>query len=115
MKQRLRLRVKQRRAQMLLHSYLYYKRDEPLIDDYTWQKWADELVILQKEYKGQNKKTKVGFYDEMFEDWDGSTGCHLKFDFGIINAALRLLRYMEEYDGATPTPPPTMIRPKRKP
>ena len=33
---------------MLVHSYLYYKLDNPIIDDDTWQKWANELAELQR-------------------------------------------------------------------
>ena len=67
-------KIKQRRTQMLIHSYRYYVLDDPVITDEKWQQWADELTELQL------RKSKIGFYDEAFADWNGSTGMHLPFD-----------------------------------
>ena len=66
--------IRQRRIQMLVHSYLYYVLDSPVISDDKWQQWADELTALQLQEK------QIGFYDEEFADWDGSTGMHLPKD-----------------------------------
>jgi hypothetical protein len=81
-------RIRQRRVQMLLHSYLYYWLDAPIIDDATWQRWADELATLQMFHDGA-----IGFYDAAFADWDGSTGMHLPRDEWVHNNALKLQRY----------------------
>jgi hypothetical protein len=78
-------KIRQRRSQMLIHSYLYYVMDENTIDDSKWQQWADELVELQKQ-----KKT-IGFYDKEFADWNGSTGMHLPRDAWIKKRAEALL------------------------
>ena len=59
---------------MMVHSYLYYVLDSPVITDDKWQQWADELTALQLQ------KKQIGFYDEEFVDWDGSTGMHLPKD-----------------------------------
>tara|TARA_R110000824_G_scaffold241698_3_gene430444 strand:+ start:1845 stop:2168 length:324 start_codon:yes stop_codon:yes gene_type:complete len=67
-------KIRQRRSQMLVHSYLYYEKDEPIIDDFKWQRWADELAVLQKENVGH---CEIGFYDKEFADWTGDTGCAL--------------------------------------
>lgn len=67
-------KIRQRRTQMLVHSYLYYVLDSPVISDDKWQQWADELTALQLQEK------QIGFYDEEFADWDGSTGMHLPKD-----------------------------------
>lgn len=67
-------KIRQRRIQMLVHSYLYYVLDSPVISDDKWQQWADELTALQLHEK------QIGFYDEEFADWDGSTGMHLPKD-----------------------------------
>ena len=69
--------IRQRRHQMLVHSYLYYKKDAPVISDDKWQQWANELTDLQTRYP---EATKLDFYDEVFADWDGSTGMHLPSD-----------------------------------
>ena len=79
-------KIRQRRSQMLIHSYLYYVMDESVITDGKWQQWADELVELQKQ------KKDIGFYDEVFYDWDGSTGMHLPCDPWIIRRAEWLLK-----------------------
>lgn len=40
--------ILQRRLQMLVHSYIYYKLNDNIISDSTWSKWAVELADLQK-------------------------------------------------------------------
>ena len=67
-------KIRQRRAQMLVHSCLYYAMDETVVDDHTWQRWANELATLQQEYP---EFMNIGFYDKHFVDWDGTTGNHL--------------------------------------
>ena len=74
-------KLRQRRVQMLVHSYLYYELDTPVITDDKWQQWADELTELQKDLK------EIGFYDEEFADWNGSTGMHLPKDDWIVRRA----------------------------
>lgn len=69
--------IRQRRHQMLVHSYLYYEMDAPVITDDKWQQWADELTQLQNKHPDA---CKLGFYDEAFADWNGATGMHLPFD-----------------------------------
>jgi hypothetical protein len=79
-------KIKQRRTQMLIHSYLYYALDDTVVSDDKWQQWADELTELQK------RKSKIGFYDKEFADWNGSTGMHLPKDKWIIARAKKLLK-----------------------
>lgn len=79
-------KIKQRRSQMLIHSYLYYAMDSAIVDDAVWQKWANELVILQKRTK------KIDFYDEEFSDWDASTGFHLSKDDWVVSKATYILQ-----------------------
>jgi hypothetical protein len=78
-------KIRQRRTQMLIHSYLYYVMDENVVDDGKWQVWADELVELQKQRKD------IGFYDEAFADWSGATGTHLPFEPWVQKRAKELL------------------------
>lgn len=59
---------------MLIHSFLYYQQDDPIISDDQWQAWADELTKLQTD---NPDCCKIKFYDKEFVDWDGSTGMHL--------------------------------------
>lgn len=73
-KQTIKEKIRQRRSQMLVHSCLYYEMDESIVDDATWQKWADELVVLQEE---NPKACKLDFYDKWFKDWTGASGAFL--------------------------------------
>ena len=66
--------IRRRRAQMLVHSCIYYELDENVISDHQWQTWADELEKLQRENPAD---CKINFFDWQFENWDGSTGNHL--------------------------------------
>lgn len=66
---------------MLVHSYLYYVMDHNIVSDDKWQQWANELAELQKE------KIDIGFYDDAFRDWNGSTGMHLPFDDWVVKRA----------------------------
>ena len=66
--------IRQRRAQMLIHSCLYYEMNESIVTDHQWQAWANELAKLQQDHPD---KCVIGFYDDEFQDWDGSSGYHL--------------------------------------
>lgn len=81
-------KIKQRRLQMLVHSYIYYELNDNLISDETWARWARELKDLQDEYPEIARSVK---YSRMFEDWDASTGYHLAFDEWTRNKATYLL------------------------
>lgn len=85
-------KIKQRRLQMLVHSYIYYELDKNIIDDATWDKWAMELVKLQKENPLASKNVE---YYEQFKEWDGSSGAFLKFDKQTKQRAERLLKINE--------------------
>ena len=43
-------KIRQRRRQMLVHSYIYYELDDNIVSDAQWAKWAKELEQLQKNY-----------------------------------------------------------------
>ena len=67
-------KIRQRRAQMLIHSCLYYELNESIVSDHKWQDWADELELLQT---NNPDCVKIGFFDNEFRDWTGATGNHL--------------------------------------
>lgn len=83
-------KIRRRRLQMMVHSYLYYELDSSVISDAKWQEWADELTELQEQEK------VIGFYDEEFADWNGSTGMHLPKDDWVDRRAKWLLK--QDYD-----------------
>lgn len=84
-KQTIEEKIRQRRSQMLIHSHIYYEMDDNIVDDHTWQAWADELAQLQDE---NPDKCKLGFFDEHFEGWNGSSGAFLPLrDPWVVNKA----------------------------
>lgn len=89
MKQTIEEKIKQRRLQILVHSYIYYELNDNIVSDSTWSKWAKELVDLQEKYP---KESKSAPYYEQFIDFDGSTGMDLTIpDDFIVNRANYLL------------------------
>lgn len=80
-------RIVQRRTQMFVHSYLYYVLDQPIVSDHTWQRWADDLALMQRNHP----KLVVGFFDADFADWDGSTGMHLPQYPWVVDRGAQLL------------------------
>lgn len=84
--------IRQRRQQLIVHSCLYYHLDTSIVSDHTWQRWADELVVLQSGFEGM-----VKFYNREFFDWDGSTGMHLPKDEWVIGKALQVLDLHEKF------------------
>ena len=84
--------IKRRRAQMLIHSCIYYELDNSIISDNQWQEWADHLEELQTE---NPDCCKIGFFDFEFRDWTGATGNHLPLrDPWVISKA----RYIIDVD-----------------
>lgn len=90
-------RIKHLRLLMLVHSYLYYVLDDPIVSDDVWQSWANELTHLQNSPEWIDIKTDMP-YDEAFKDWDGTTGHHLPFeDRWVISKALQIRRIHGHY------------------
>ena len=86
--QTLKERVKQLRMQMMVHSCIYYRLSDNIISDHVWQDRANELALIQELC---DMKT-IGFYDDYFLNWDGSTGFHLPVaDPFIVSKAIYLL------------------------
>lgn len=82
--------IERRRRQILVHSIIYYKYDENLIDDYTWSKWAKELYNLQKANSVIAREADLA---GIFEDFDYSTGSNLPLDDEWGNQkAIQLMR-----------------------
>lgn len=87
-------KIKRRRRQIMVHSLIYYRMSTNLIDDKIFDKWAYELVDLQKNYPEESKEVEL--YDD-FKDWDGSTGFNLNY-FPFWHIAERLLNYRRTVD-----------------
>lgn len=82
-------KIKQRRLQMLIHSYIYYELNTNIITDFKWSQWAMELVQLQKDNPIASKN--VIYYNE-FKNWDGNTGAFLQYDKWVKDKAIYLLK-----------------------
>lgn len=91
-------KIKQRRSQMLVHSYLYYELDTSILEDHEWQNFANELRDLQDAMLHMKGDTNIEFYDKEFIGWDGSTGYHLPKDGWVRDKAQRLLTYKDKND-----------------
>lgn len=84
-------RIRQRRAQMLIHSCIYYEMDDNIISDHKWQEWADELTDLQNYWP---ELCEQNFFDEHFKDWTGATGNHLPHRHPwVYNKAMQILQW----------------------
>lgn len=93
-------RIRQRRRQMLVHSYIYYELNDSIISDATWSKWAKELAQLQKDYPEESKRVEEY---EQFQDWDGSSGAFLNFGENIKTVAKILLENQKSALGMSKT------------
>lgn len=83
-------KIQQRRLQILIHSYIYYKLDDNIVDDSKWSSWGRELCIMQKSFPEIANKV---MYADQFTDFDGSTGMNFTYDMWIKNKASMLLQY----------------------
>lgn len=89
--------IQRRRRQVVLHSFLYYRMDEPIISDAVFDKWSVELVRLQASYPLISKK--VAYHLDYFKDWDGSTGCDIPFTRADELNAARVMHYHHSKGG----------------
>lgn len=102
-------KIKQRRYQILVHSYIYYELDKNLISDSQWSTWAVELANLQRDYPDIADEVD---YANDFDGWDGSSGAFLTYKDkpNIICTANRLL---QDESSVPEIPAPT--KPKNQP
>lgn len=84
-----------RRRQILVHSIIYYRMGENLIDDYTWSQWAAELRDLQNKFPKIAERLPWG---KEFKDFDGSTGMDLPLgDPWAQNKARQLMLWSKRW------------------
>ena len=83
--------INRRRRQVLVHSCIYYRFNESLITDHTFDAWARELTELQRQWP---EVAGGCVYAEAFKDFDGSTGFDLPLhDPWVMSKAAKLLEY----------------------
>lgn len=81
-------KIQQRRLQMLIHSYIYYKMNESLVSDSKWTEWALDLKRLQEQYPEIAEKVMLHNY---FTDWDGSSGAFLPLNLPWVEQIAKSL------------------------
>jgi hypothetical protein len=92
-KEQVKSKIRQRRAQMLVHSCIYYEMNNNIVSDHQWQAWADELQKLQED---NPDCCDIKFFDWEFRDWTGATGNHLPHRHPwVYNKALHILELHE--------------------
>ena len=97
-------KIKQRRLQILVHSYIYYELDKNIVSDSKWAEWGKELVKLQNEYP--EISSRITLY-EYFKDFDASSGAFLPLNLEWVAViANRLLAINEK--------PKIPIKPQQK-
>lgn len=89
-------RIRHMRRQILVHSIIYYRFNDNLIDDFKYDKIARELVKLQA--KNPEISEKVPDFIDDFRDF-GKDGCYSGYnlkgttDVNMIRIAKRTLDY----------------------
>ena len=105
-------KIQQRRLQMLVHSYIYYRMDDNIVTDHQWSAWTTELADLQNKYPNIEKQVP---FRKGFEDWDGSSGAFLPLNEPWIKTkARKLLGLPEEKKPEIKLPPKPKITKKTK-
>ena len=95
-------RIRRMRRQILVHSIIYYRFNDNLIDDFKYDKIARELVKLQAESPEISEKVP-DFIDD-FRDF-GKDGCYSGYnlkgttDINMIRIAKRTLDYAHKSKG----------------
>lgn len=92
-------RIRRMRRQILVHSIIYYRFNDNLIDDFKYDSIARELVKLQSE-SPETSENVPDFIDD-FRDF-GKDGCYSGYnlkgttDTNMIRVAKRTLDYAHE-------------------
>lgn len=77
--------------QLMVHSFIYYELNQNIWSDARWDQAAQELLTLNQSGSA---------YEELFKDFDGSTGFHLaKYvanNGHLAYVAFELLAYYNE-------------------
>ena len=75
-----------------LHSFLYYKKSEPVVSDEAWDRKARKLARVQHTH-GYDAGS---WQNEAFEGFTGNTGYHLPFTDEIRQKAIELVKEKDQ-------------------
>ena len=83
--------IKRRRFQILVHSFIYYRLDNNIISNETFNLWALELIELQNKYPEISKEVEL--YEEFrnFTNVGDAAFLPLDNDERLKNRAMQLL------------------------
>ena len=84
--------IKRRRFQILVHSYIYYRLNDNIISNATFDKWANELIELQQKYPEISKEIELYEVFADFIDVGDTASLPLDNDPRLDNRARQLLR-----------------------
>jgi NAD-dependent DNA ligase len=88
--------IAQRRRQIAVHSFIYYRLGTSIIDDAKYDRWARELHRLQTEHPEESAKAP---YAEEFAGFDPATGFDLPHMPWVEKVAAVLLRHNDTIGG----------------
>lgn len=93
-------RIQQRMRQFLVHSFLYYKLDESIIEDYEYDRISNEMTELLNVHAHVAKA--LPYYELCVGDGGAASGFHIKtYPPEIVTVALRMLWYYRKRQGQT--------------
>lgn len=75
--------LNRRMRQVLVHSFIYYQLNDSIIEDYTFDRWSKDIVMMRRQYPEEFAQT---FYADAFKDFDGSSGYDLPYSNPEIQA-----------------------------
>ena len=84
--------IKRRRFQILVHSYIYYRLNDNIISNATFDQWANELIELQQKYPEISKNTELYDVFSDFSNVGDAASLPLDGDPKLDNRARQLLR-----------------------
>jgi len=76
------------RKVVLINSCIYYHLNSSVISDDKWQYFAEQLIVMQERMPND---CEIGYFDEEFENFDGTTGHHLPLRHPDVLAAAELI------------------------
>lgn len=83
--------IKRRRFQILIHSFIYYRLNDNIISNDTFNRWALELIKLQKLYPKASKKAELYSVFCDFTNVGDAAFLPLDNDLRLENRAKQLL------------------------
>lgn len=88
--------IKRRRFQILVHSYIYYRLNDNIISNVVFDRWAEELIELQKKHPDLSKNIELYDFFSDFTDISDAARLPLDNDPRLDSRARQLLRDCKE-------------------